>query len=278
MNYHGSGEPMASCLDDVLKIFSAVRLANVAGSISFSAPEARGESETMSVDTSATHDTGPHTTLDPRTQRALDESMTVTASTHKPGAYHVAAASGVGYTVTLPTETDDLAAQDSATCTCPDHTSQTPEQGCKHLRRVKLDIAFGELPQPDDWPSDTELAEREPSRPEHSTHLAPSSVAADGGQVLATNSSGTPVRTSPKVTADEPAVTTSIPAEGGVKRGGEGDEEEDTPLSIAYRISERIQEIEYEIDQRRAELKDLECCLSVLENLVPEMDPSKTSR
>jgi hypothetical protein len=228
----------------------------------------------MSADASATHDAGPHTTLDPRTQRALDESMTVAVSTHRPGAYHVAPASGATYIVTLPTESDDLAAQDSATCTCPDHTSQTPEQGCKHLRRVRLDIAFGELPQPDDWPSDTELAEREPTRPDCNSQPAPSSVAADGGQVLATNSSGTPVRTSPKVTVDEPTVTTSIPAEDEGK-GGE-DREADTPLSIAYRISERIQEIEYEIDQRRAELKDLECCLSVLEDLVPEMGTIET--
>jgi hypothetical protein len=41
---------------------------------------------------------------------------------------------------------------------------------------------------------------------------------------------------------------------------------------------ERITEIEFEIEQRRDELKNLETTLSILEDLVPELDGNELAK
>ncbi|GAB3700429.1 hypothetical protein GCM10028858_15050 [Halorubrum pallidum] len=57
----------------------------------------------------------------------------------KGGVYEVQSASGNTYEV-------DVA---SKTCTCPDFTKRRPSGGCKHLRRVDIEIRSGNVPRPD---------------------------------------------------------------------------------------------------------------------------------
>jgi hypothetical protein len=161
-----------------------------------------------------------------RTQRACTEDMTIQALLD--GRYQVTTQSGQTYFVTLGTDT----------CSCPD-----PAPRCKHLRRVELDIAFGELPHPDDCPTDAELEAREPVHaPPTPTSPAtptptPATAVADGGQTLETSS---------------PPVTDTA------------------SVAICRAISDRIQDLEHEIDCYRAELHDLETALSVIEDVTKQ--------
>ncbi|WP_176548274.1 hypothetical protein [Natrinema sp. CBA1119] len=75
---------------------------------------------------------------DPRTERARTEEMDVSLL-RKGGVYEVQSASGNTYEV-------DVA---SKTCTCPDFTKRQPSGGCKHLRRVDIEIRRGSVPRPD---------------------------------------------------------------------------------------------------------------------------------
>ncbi|MFC7164891.1 hypothetical protein [Halospeciosus flavus] len=75
---------------------------------------------------------------DPRTERARSEEMDVSLL-RKGGVYEVQSASGSTYEV-------DVA---SKTCTCPDFTKRQPSGGCKHLRRVDIEIRSGIVPRPD---------------------------------------------------------------------------------------------------------------------------------
>jgi hypothetical protein len=188
----------------------------------------------------------------------------MTVITRGPGTYHIESASGATYIVHFPPESSSTE-DGSPTCNCPDHTTPPSETDCKHLRRVKLDIACGELAHPNDWPSDAELAEREPARPTDTSPPMPSPVATDGGQALGTAPSSTSTGSSPEIATEEPTVIDERP----------GKIKPDAPRDICHRISERITEIEFEIGQRRGELKDLETTLSVLEGLVPELDDSE---
>lgn len=76
--------------------------------------------------------------LEPRTQRALAESMHITFA-RVGGQYTVHAASGRYYDV-------DIVVQ---TCSCPDFQTNPPAGGCKHLRRVDMEIRAGRVPTPD---------------------------------------------------------------------------------------------------------------------------------
>lgn len=53
--------------------------------------------------------------------------------------YEVVSESGNTYTVDIEAET----------CTCPDYNQCQPTDGCKHLRRVDLEIRTGIAPAPD---------------------------------------------------------------------------------------------------------------------------------
>jgi len=79
-----------------------------------------------------------HDDLEPRTSRAVDESMAVSLL-EKGGRYEVRSASGNWYEVDVISES----------CTCPDWRKRTPEGGCKHLRRVDHEIKQGQVPRPD---------------------------------------------------------------------------------------------------------------------------------
>ena len=81
-----------------------------------------------------TDDTEP----DPRTQRAREEDMDVSLLA-KGGVYEVHSQSGNIYEV-------DIVAQ---SCTCLDWQEREPEGGCKHLRRVDMEIKTGAVPRPD---------------------------------------------------------------------------------------------------------------------------------
>ncbi|WP_148416388.1 hypothetical protein [Haloferax sp. KTX1] len=80
----------------------------------------------------------PQDDLEPRTQRAVDESMDVSLLS-KGGRYEVQSASGNRYEVDVVDES----------CTCPDWQQRTPEGGCKHMRRVDHEIKRGRVPRPD---------------------------------------------------------------------------------------------------------------------------------
>jgi predicted nucleic acid-binding Zn finger protein len=75
---------------------------------------------------------------DPRTDRALTEQMRVRACGRF--AYEVHSASGNTYFVHLG----------AAACTCPDWRRRHPKDGCKHLRRVRLERARAELEADDE--------------------------------------------------------------------------------------------------------------------------------
>lgn len=77
---------------------------------------------------------------DPRTRRALTENMGVEFV--GPGStYEVRGESGREYIVDV----------EAGECTCPDYQKRGEEleQGCKHVRRVDIEIQSGEIPGPD---------------------------------------------------------------------------------------------------------------------------------
>jgi len=76
--------------------------------------------------------------LEPRTKRAVAEAMDVSLLS-KGGRYEVQSASGNRYEVDVVDES----------CTCPDWQQRSPEDGCKHLRRVDHEIKRGRVPRPD---------------------------------------------------------------------------------------------------------------------------------
>ena len=78
------------------------------------------------------------TELDPRTQRAREEEMDVSLLA-KGGVYEVHSQSGNIYEVDIV----------SSSCTCLDWQDRKPEGGCKHLRRVDMEIKAGAVPRPD---------------------------------------------------------------------------------------------------------------------------------
>jgi hypothetical protein len=221
----------------------------------------------MSTDTSHPSPDS-YRSLEPRTRRAVDESMTITAC--GPEAYLVESASGATYAVDL-TPHPDANRTHTAHCTCPDYTDREPAGGCKHLRCVKLDVAFGELRHPNDWPTDDDLAEREPSHPDDLQETAPAPLAADGGQLktlsgadddgstVSTELSGNPaLALNPSTAIDEAPLESDF----------------DTSRGICYRISERIRRLNHAIDCRRAELRDLKTALSVFEELTDKSEPT----
>jgi len=55
------------------------------------------------------------------------------------GIYSVTGESGETYTVDLIDET----------CTCPDYQDRDPEGGCKHVRRVAIEVEEETVPRPD---------------------------------------------------------------------------------------------------------------------------------
>jgi len=82
---------------------------------------------------------GGHRLEDGRTQRALTEEMDVWLS-QEGGIYGVQKGeSGSIYEVDVVSET----------CSCPDWQTGEPDGGCKHLRRVDMEIRAGRVPRPD---------------------------------------------------------------------------------------------------------------------------------
>jgi len=81
---------------------------------------------------------GGYSIDDPRTRRALNEQIDVRFATVGP-IYEVRSESGNTYKVNI----------EATTCTCPDLEQRQPDNGCKHLRRVDLEIRTGLVPAPD---------------------------------------------------------------------------------------------------------------------------------
>lgn len=74
--------------------------------------------------------------IDSRTKKAAVESMSLDAYAGETGEYDVYAESGEVYRVCLITES----------CSCPDYEYNTPEGGCKHFRRVEMEIGQRSVP------------------------------------------------------------------------------------------------------------------------------------
>jgi hypothetical protein len=72
-----------------------------------------------------------------RTERAIDESMEVTL--HKSGGNYIVRTESGSYQI-------DLTSQE---CNFDDWKFRQPEGGCKHLRRVLLELALRRVPRPD---------------------------------------------------------------------------------------------------------------------------------
>jgi hypothetical protein len=178
----------------------------------------------MTHDTTKTDTTnGVPADCDGRTHRACTETMMIQPLLD--GRYKVHSQSGRTYIVDLTTDT----------CDCPDPYQAAGELGCKHIRRVKLEIAVGELPHPDDCPTDAELVAREPPRTPTTPHPSPPATAvADGGHAVDAGPDNGP----------------TLAAAG-----------------ICRAISDRIRDLERDIDCYRAELHDLETALSVIEDV-----------
>jgi hypothetical protein len=75
---------------------------------------------------------------DRRDERARSETMDI-ALLKQGGIYSVTSESGETYTVDI---IDD-------TCTCPDYQDREPEDGCKHVRRVAIEVEEETVPRPD---------------------------------------------------------------------------------------------------------------------------------
>ncbi len=81
---------------------------------------------------------GDYSIDEPRTRRALTEEIDVQFGRQGP-VYDVHSESGRTYVVDVEEET----------CTCPDFERRQADGGCKHLRRVDLEIRTGLVPAPD---------------------------------------------------------------------------------------------------------------------------------
>jgi predicted nucleic acid-binding Zn finger protein len=198
--------------------------------------------------------------LTARTRRALAEQMNIT--THGPGIYRVESQSGAAYIVDLPSRTDNATDRSSATCTCPDYRTSTQEDDCKHIRCVKLDIAFGNLPEPEETPTEGDHVKHEAVTSTGAAQPGTASVATDGGAVKSKGDSADRRKSNiPSNDAPEPPsgpdIESTVPSPA-------------TQESIYQQIATRIREIEAEIDQRHAELQDLETTLSVFEEFQKE--------
>ena len=169
----------------------------------------------------------PPAQTDHRTRRAREEQMDVSL-VQKGGIYEVRSASDNTYEV-------DISA---GTCSCLDWQKREPDGGCKHRRRVDMEIKAGRVPRPDG---------RLP-QPAATTE---------------TTSTGTATSTETPPSTTPPAIAT----DGGLLQNMSGDERFNTCMN---RIADRARTLEAEIDQHRAELKDLECALSVIEDFLPE--------
>ena len=154
---------------------------------------------------------------DHRTRRAREEAMEVSL-VRRGGIYEVHSASGNAYEVDIG----------MGTCSCLDWQTHEPDGGCKHVRRVDMEIKNGRVPRPDGCLPES-VSSTDTERGPASSTLA---LATDGGAFPSTD--------------------------------------EDRFTLCLRRIDERVRDLEFEIDQRRAELKDLEGALSVIEEFLPD--------
>lgn len=212
----------------------------------------------MSTDTASGVPSDRYATLDPRTRRALAERMSVAA--RGPGIYRVESQSDTAYIVDLPSQMDETSDRSSATCTCPDYETNTQENNCKHIRRVKLDIAFGELPAPEETSTEVIHSDHEPAPSEATSRSEAASVATDGGEVKSADGAGDD--------SGAGGASADTPSSPGIENASS---EPVTRNGVYHQIAERIREIEAEVDRHRAELRDLETALAVLEEYSEEV-------
>jgi len=121
--------------------------------------------------------------LDPRTRRAITEEMAISLL-EKGGRYEVRSGSGNRYEVDVIGES----------CSCPDWQQRAPDGGCKHLRRVNLEIKRGSVPRPNSQSIDLRTVSTRGRFSEYIVYIGTSST-----PVAAIPSSGSFSRTSPNV-------------------------------------------------------------------------------
>lgn len=167
------------------------------------------------------------TQTDHRTRRAREEQMDVSL-VQKGGIYEVRSASDNNYEVDVG----------MGTCSCLDWQKREPDGGCKHTRRVDMEIKAGDVPRPDG---------RLPQPPATTETTSPSTTAS--------------------TETSSPTTPSPIATDGGFHQNTDSSKQFGTCMN---RIAERTQTLEAEIDQRRAELKNLECALSVIEDFFPK--------
>jgi len=120
--------------------------------------------------------------LEPRTRRALEESMSVLTPDFFPvtdktrSVLSVTTGSGSTYHVDVR----------EGRCTCPDQEHRNPEGGCKHLRRAR--IATGRTPVPAGVFGSVDIADDFGANVDASAKIA----TADGGIVNAGDDDGRP--------------------------------------------------------------------------------------
>lgn len=78
------------------------------------------------------------TSVKNRADRAREEDMDV-ALLKQGGIYEVEGTTGQAYRVDITEQS----------CTCPDSQNRNPNGGCKHIRRVELELDQGTIPRPD---------------------------------------------------------------------------------------------------------------------------------
>ena len=169
-------------------------------------------------DHQATHGDTAFSEPDHRTRRAREETMEVSL-VRRGGIYEIQSASGNEYEVDIGI----------GTCSCLDWQAHEPDGGCKHVRRVDMEIKRGLVPRPDGRLPEKTIPNTDTERGSSTSFHA---VATDGGALA---------------TTDKDRFTLCL-----------------------RRIDERVRDLEFEIDQRRAELKDLDCALSVIEQFLPD--------
>ncbi|WP_245998617.1 hypothetical protein [Halalkalicoccus subterraneus] len=94
------------------------------------------------------------------------------------GEYNVYSQSGSVYRVDLIGES----------CSCPDQEYNTPEDGCKHLRRVEMEIGQREVP---DLEEETDVEMMIDARTDQQAAETDQEVATDGGAVVEKPTQGT---------------------------------------------------------------------------------------
>lgn len=126
----------------------------------------------------STNEPDGHESIDPRTERALEEPMTVLPGTD-PATEPTPVVGVDGRVLVVSTGPEYVVDVEAGRCTCPDAEHRDPDDGCKHVRRARF--ATGRAPLP---VAALEPADVDEHLGEH-TDASHRFAATDGGRVVA---------------------------------------------------------------------------------------------